>query len=185
MLDKVKQKVDSTSNFPDAMEPIQVFQYEWRQDVIEMALVGDRTLLELKPIAKQIEDELLQLNNVALVELGAPEYEIAVEIEPRVLQKYSLTLNDVSNAIKRYSANYSAGEVRTNAGMISVRIENQYYKGEEFRAFQSRLAQMAVKCCCKISQRSKMDLRKTIDTSVTQAKTRCICRLKQPKTKIW
>lgn len=133
VLDKVKQKVDSTSNFPDAMEPIQVYQYEWRQDVIEMALVGDRTLLELKPIAKQIEDELLQLNNVALVELGAPEYEIAVEIEPRVLQKYSLTLNDVSTAIQRYSANYSAGEVRTNAGMISVRIENQYYSGEEFR----------------------------------------------------
>ncbi|KOO13122.1 acriflavin resistance protein [Vibrio xuii] len=133
VLDKVKQKVDSTSNFPDAMEPIQVYQYEWRQDVIEMALVGDRTLLELKPIAKQIEDELLQLNNVALVDLGAPEYEIAVEIEPRVLQKYSLTLNDVSRAIQRYSANYSAGEVRTNAGMISVRIENQYYSGEEFR----------------------------------------------------
>ncbi|WCP69894.1 efflux RND transporter permease subunit [Vibrio tubiashii] len=139
VLDKVKQKVDSTSNFPDAMEPIQVYQYEWRQDVIEMALVGDRTLLELKPIAKQIEDELLQLNNVALVELGAPEYEIAVEIEPRVLQKYSLTLNDVSNAIKRYSANYSAGEVRTNAGMISVRIENQYYKGEEFRAIPVKI----------------------------------------------
>ncbi|KGY13271.1 acriflavin resistance protein [Vibrio tubiashii] len=133
VLDKVKQKVDATSNFPDAMEPIQVYQYEWRQDVIEMALVGDRTLLELKPIAKQIEDELLQLNNVALVDLGAPEYEIAVEVEPRVLQKYSLTLNDVSKAIQRYSANYSAGEVRTNAGMISVRIENQYYSGEEFR----------------------------------------------------
>lgn len=133
VLDKVKQKVDATSNFPDAMEPIQVYQYEWRQDVIEMALVGDRSLLELKPIAKQIEDELLQLGNVALVDLGAPDYEIAIEIEPQVLQKYSLTLNDVSNAIKRYSANYSAGEVRTNAGMISVRIENQYYSGEEFR----------------------------------------------------
>lgn len=133
VLDKVKQKVDSIANFPAGMEPIQVYQFEFRQDVIEMAIVGNRSLLELKPIAKQIEDELLQLNNVALVDLGAPEYEIAIEVEPRVLQKYSLTLNDVSNAIKRYSANYSAGEVRTNSGMISVRIENQYYSGEEFR----------------------------------------------------
>ncbi|MEH0759185.1 efflux RND transporter permease subunit [Vibrio sp. 16] len=133
VLDKVKQKVDSIANFPAGMEPVQVYQFEFRQDVIEMAIVGNRSLLELKPIAKQIEDELLQLNNVALVELGAPEYEIAIEIEPRILQKYSLTLNDVSNAIQRYSANYSAGEVRTNAGMISVRIENQYYSGEEFR----------------------------------------------------
>jgi len=133
VLDKVKQKVDSIANFPAAMEPVQVYQFEFRQDVIEMAIVGNRSLLELKPIAKQIEDELLQLQNVALVELGAPQYEIAIEVEPRVLQKYSLTLNDVSQAIQRYSANYSAGEVRTNSGMISVRIENQYYSGEEFR----------------------------------------------------
>ncbi|WP_159650539.1 efflux RND transporter permease subunit [Vibrio atypicus] len=133
VLDKVKQKVDSIANFPAAMEPVQVYQFEFRQDVIEMAIVGNRSLLELKPIAKQIEDELLQLQNVALVELGAPQYEIAIEVEPRVLQKYSLTLNDVSQAIQRFSANYSAGEVRTNSGMISVRIENQYYSGEEFR----------------------------------------------------
>ena len=133
VLVKVKQKIDAVSNLPASMEPIQVYQYEFRQDVIEMALVGDRSLLELKPIAKQIEDELLQLGNVALVELGAPNYEIAIEVEPRVLQKYSLTLNDVVNAIQRYSANYSAGEVRTNAGMISVRIENQFYRGEQFR----------------------------------------------------
>ncbi|MFW7524470.1 efflux RND transporter permease subunit [Vibrio ostreicida] len=133
VLDKVKQKVDSVSNFPAAMEPIQVYQFEFRQDVIEMALVGERSLLELKPIAKQIEDELLQLSNVALVDLSAPEYEIAIEVEPRVLRKYNLTLNDVTLAIQRYSANYSAGEVRTDAGMISVRIENQYYSGEEFR----------------------------------------------------
>ncbi|MFB9217875.1 efflux RND transporter permease subunit [Vibrio sinaloensis] len=133
VLDDVKQKVDAIANFPAQMEPIQVYQFEFRQDVIEMAIVGDRSLLELKPIAKQIEDELLQLQNVALVELGAPEYEIAIEIEPRILQKYSLTLNEVSQAIQRYSANYSAGEVRTNSGMISVRIENQYYSGEEFR----------------------------------------------------
>ncbi|NVD07717.1 efflux RND transporter permease subunit [Vibrio sp. JPW-9-11-11] len=133
VLVKVKQKIDSVSNLPAGMEPIQVYQYEYRQDVIEMALVGDRDLLELKPIAKQIEDELLQLGNVALVDLSAPEYEIAIEVEPRILQKYSLTLNDIVNAIQRYSANYSAGEVRTNAGMISVRIENQYYRGDEFR----------------------------------------------------
>ncbi|CAM2938837.1 Acriflavin resistance protein [Vibrio neptunius] len=133
VLDKVKQKVDSVSNFPAAMEPIQVYQFEFRQDVIEMALVGNRSLLELKPIAKQIEDELLQLQNVALVELSAPDYEIAIEVEPQILRKYNLTLNDITQAIQRYSANYSAGEVRTNTGMISVRIENQYYNGDEFR----------------------------------------------------
>ncbi|MCV5390533.1 hypothetical protein OFC62_38050, partial [Escherichia coli] len=74
------------------MEPINVYQVEWRQDVIEMGLVGDRPLEELKPIAKQIEDELLQLNNVMLVYLSAPEEEIAIEVDPLVLRKYDLTL---------------------------------------------------------------------------------------------
>ncbi|NOH73306.1 efflux RND transporter permease subunit [Vibrio pectenicida] len=133
VLVKVQQKVDSISNFPLDMEPIQVFQYEFQQDVIEMVLVGDRSLLELKPIAKQIEDELLQLNNVALVDLSAPEYEIGIEVAPEMLRKYNLTLTDISKAIQQYSANYSAGEVRTDGGLISVRIENQYYNGEEFR----------------------------------------------------
>jgi len=133
VLDNVKQRIDTIASFPAAMEPINVYQVEFRQDVIEMSLVADRPLEELKPIAKKIEDELLQLNNVMLVDLSAPEEEIAVEVDPKTLRKYDLTLNDVTKAIQRYSANYSAGEVRTNSGMISVRIENQYYQGEEFR----------------------------------------------------
>ena len=133
VLDKVQQKVDSISNFPVGMEPIQVYQYEFQQDVIQIVLAGDRPLLELKPIAKQIEDELLQLNNVSLVDLSAPEYEIGIEVEPEMLRKYDLTLMDISTAIQQYSSNYSAGEVRTDGGFISVRIENQYYSGDEFR----------------------------------------------------
>ena len=139
VLDKVKQRVDTIASFPAAMEPINVYQAEFRQDVIEMSLVADKPLEELKPIAKKIEDELLLLNNVMLVDLSAPEEEIAVEVEPKILRKYDLTLNDVSEAIKRYSANYSAGEVRTNSGMISVRIENQYYRGDEFRAIPVKI----------------------------------------------
>ena len=133
VLNLVKQKTDSVSNFPDGMEPLQVYQVPFRQSVIEMAVFGDRKLLDLKPEAKEVVDELLRLDNVSLVEMYAPDYEISIEVEPRDLQKYGLTLEDVRQAISRYSANYSAGEVRTEAGMISVRIENQFYTGEEFR----------------------------------------------------
>ncbi|EDP59626.1 efflux RND transporter permease subunit [Vibrio sp. AND4] len=145
VLDDVKQRVDTLSNLPAGMDPINVYQVEWRQDVVEMGLVGDRPLEELKPIAKQIEDELLQLTNVMLVEINAPEEEIAIEVDPLVLRKYDLTLNDVSNAIRRYSANYSAGEVKTNAGMIAVRIENQYYRGDEFRNIPVKLGMNGAK----------------------------------------
>ena len=132
VLDKVKARVDSIATFPADMEPVQVSQVEFRQDVIEMSLVGDLPLTELKPLAKQIENELLELDNISLVDVEAPEDEIAIEILPDVLRKYNLTLGDVSAAIRRHSANFSAGQIRTDAGIISVRVENQYYDGEEF-----------------------------------------------------
>lgn len=132
ILDKVKLRVDSIATFPADMEPVTVSQIEFRQDVLEMSLVGDIPLSELKPLAKQLEDELLQLNNVSLVELGAPSDEIAIEIQPDMLRKYNVTINDITQAIRRYSANISAGQLRTDSGIISVRVENQIYNGEQF-----------------------------------------------------
>jgi len=133
VLDKVKLRVDGIATFPAGMEPVTVSQIEFQQDVINMALVGNLPLTQLKPIARQIETELLQLKNVSLVNLSTPDDEIAVEIQPDQLRKYNLTLNQVSDAIRRYSANISAGQLKTDSGIISVRVENQFYKGDEFR----------------------------------------------------
>ncbi|MCF6458346.1 efflux RND transporter permease subunit [Pseudoalteromonas sp. MMG024] len=133
VLDKVKLRVDGIATFPAGMEPVTVSQIEFQQDVINMALVGDLPLIQLKPIARQVETELLQLKNVSLVNLSTPDDEIAVEIQPDQLRKYNLTLSQVSDAIRRYSANISAGQLKTDSGIISVRVENQFYKGDEFR----------------------------------------------------
>ncbi|TMO01336.1 efflux RND transporter permease subunit [Pseudoalteromonas sp. S558] len=133
ILDKVKLRVDGIATFPAGMEPVTISQVEFKQDVIGMTLVADLPLTELKPIANQIEDELLQLSNVSLVVNDVPLDEIAIEIEPDTLRQYNLTLSDVVNAVRRYSANFSAGQLKTDAGVISVRVENQFYSGEEFR----------------------------------------------------
>ncbi|WP_462156898.1 efflux RND transporter permease subunit [Pseudoalteromonas sp. GB56] len=133
VLDKVKLRVDGIATFPAGMEPVTISQVEFRQDVIGMSLVADIPLTELKPIANEIEDELLQLNNVSLVQNDVPLDEIAIEIKPDTLRRYNLTLNDVASAVRRYSANFSAGQLRTDAGIISVRVEAQSYTGEEFR----------------------------------------------------
>ncbi|WP_404341846.1 efflux RND transporter permease subunit [Pseudoalteromonas mariniglutinosa] len=133
VLDKVKLRIDGIATFPAGMEPVTISQVEFRQDVIGMTLVGDVPLTELKPIANQIENELLQLSNVSLVVNDVPLDEIAIEIEPGTLRQYNLTLSDVANAVRSYSANFSAGQLKTDAGVISVRVENQFYSGEEFR----------------------------------------------------
>ncbi|TMP03292.1 acriflavin resistance protein [Pseudoalteromonas sp. S3178] len=145
VLDKVKLRVDGIATFPAGMEPVTISQVEFRQDVIGMTLVGDLPLTELKPIANQIEDELLQLSNVSLVVNDVPLDEIAIEIDPDTLRQYNLTLSDVMDAVRRYSANFSAGQLKTDAGVISVRVENQFYSGEEFRHIPVKIGEYGAK----------------------------------------
>ncbi|RCU51550.1 AcrB/AcrD/AcrF family protein [Corallincola holothuriorum] len=149
VLDKVKLRIDSIATFPAEMEPVTISQIEFRQDIIEMSLVGDYPLTELKPVAREIKNELLQLSNVSLVDFSAPEDEIAIEIQPEVLRKYDLTLRQVSDAISRYSANFSAGQLRTDSGIVSVRIENQFYSGEEFRNIPIKIGANGAKVLLK------------------------------------
>ena len=132
VLDKVKLRVDSIATFPADMEPVTISQAEYQQQVYEMALVGDIPLEELKPIANEIEDDLLQLSSISLATARVPTDEIGIEVKPEMLRMYNLTISDVASAINQYSANVSAGQLRTDAGLVSVRIENQYYDGEEF-----------------------------------------------------
>ncbi|WP_024598793.1 efflux RND transporter permease subunit [Pseudoalteromonas sp. TAE56] len=145
VLDKVKLRVDGIATFPAGMEPVTISQVEFRQDVIGMTLVADLPLTELKPIANQIEDELLQLSNVSLVVNDVPLDEIAIEVEPDTLRQYNLTLSDVMNAVRRYSANFSAGQLKTDAGVISVRVENQFYSGDEFRQIPVKIGEYGAK----------------------------------------
>ncbi|GAB3021116.1 efflux RND transporter permease subunit [Bowmanella dokdonensis] len=145
VLDKVKLRVDSIATFPADMEPVTVSQIEFRQDVIEMAVVGDLPLTELKSIANQVEKEMLHLGNVSLVNVDSPDDEIAIEIQPEMLRKYNLTLAEVSQAIRRYSANISAGQLRTESGIISVRVENQRYSGEQFRQIPVKIGPSGAK----------------------------------------
>ncbi|MDC8831788.1 efflux RND transporter permease subunit [Alteromonas gilva] len=139
VLDKIKLRVDSIATFPADMEPVTISQAEFQQQVYEMALVGDIPLEELKPIAKEIEDDLLQLGTISIANARVPTDEIAIEIKPELLRMYNLTISDVTTAINQYSANVSAGQLRTDAGLVSVRIESQFYDGDEFASIPVKI----------------------------------------------
>nr|WP_136251990.1 efflux RND transporter permease subunit [Ningiella ruwaisensis] len=149
VLDKVKARIDGIATFPASMEPITVQQIEWQQEVMELAVVGDLPLADLKPIAEQLEEELLQLSNVQLASAGSPQDEIGIEVRPEMLRKYNLTISDISTAIRRYSANFSAGQIRSDSGMIAVRVENQFYNGEEFRNIPVKVGEGGAKVLLK------------------------------------
>ena len=132
-LDQIKLRVDAIATFPTAMEPLTISQRLSTQDAVELILTGTTDSLALKAMGRQIEKELLAVNNVTFVEFNSmPAWEIAIEISPAILEKYQLSLTDVQRQIQAHSDNLSAGVIRTDAGQISIRSEQRAYRAADF-----------------------------------------------------
>ena len=135
VLDDIKSAIDAIASFPDGMESPRVTYTKFRQEVMYIALAGDVPLRQLKALGQQIHDDIRALPNVNISEFySGPNYEIGIEISPRILKSHGLTLQEVANAIRQFSVNQSSGEVRTERGLISVRVENQAYVEQEFES---------------------------------------------------
>jgi len=88
---------------------------------------------QLKELGNDIKDELQALPNINLVNFnGGLNYEIGIEVSPDKLRAYGLTFRDIASAVQSFSANMSAGQIRSENGYISMRVEKQAYRGSEF-----------------------------------------------------
>ena len=59
-------------------------------------------------------------------------YEISIEVSKDKLREYGLSFTDIATAVRSYSRNMSAGQIRAENGYINLRVENQAYRGHEF-----------------------------------------------------
>lgn len=133
VLDEVKMQVDSISSFPVGMERPIVRYEKFEQEVMWMSLSGSMSNAELKELGNTLHDEMLALPGVNLLSFfSGLNYEIGIEVSPDKLREYGLTFRDISSAVRAFSANMSAGQIRSDNGYISMRVENQAYRGYEF-----------------------------------------------------
>jgi multidrug efflux pump subunit AcrB len=133
VLDEIKSEIDSISSFPDGMERPRVERIKLRQEVFYISLYGDIAPKQLKELGEKIHDELMQLPLVNITEFyGGLDYEIAIEVSKDKLREYNLTFNDIAKAVRGYSRNMSAGQIKAENGYINLRVQNQAYVGYEF-----------------------------------------------------
>ena len=133
VLDEIKMQVDSINTFPADMERPIVRHDKFEQEVMILALYGDMSNYQLKELGNDIKDELQGLPQINLVEFnGGLDYEISIEVSPDKLREYGLTFRDIANTVRAFSANMSAGQIRSENGYISMRVEKQAYHGNEF-----------------------------------------------------
>lgn len=111
----LRTELDKTQNLPeDAGDPwLMKLESNTIVPVVDVVIAGDSPERERRELADALQDELEAIQGVLEVQMtGEREREIWVEVDPDRLNRYSLTLQQVVNALATKNMNVPAGELK-------------------------------------------------------------------------
>ena len=129
----IQQSVDGISTFPeDAEKPI-VSMSSRKRRVLSLSIIGDDNPLVLRDFAERARERLLQSPDISQVELiGAKTYEIEISVDRLSMQKYGLSMQNISDTIAKESVELSGGSIKSEAGEILLRVKTRKTNAKEF-----------------------------------------------------
>ncbi|MGM0444247.1 MAG: efflux RND transporter permease subunit [Fibrobacterota bacterium] len=131
--EEVRSAVNRTS-LPGATEPPVVRHNTFRARAVTIAAHGQEDLWTIMEEAQAFRDRLLDREGVSQVSLsGIPQREIAVLLSEEGLQRYDLTLSDVSDALGRANIDISGGSILTPREKIRIRAYGRRDRPEAIR----------------------------------------------------
>ncbi len=132
--DEVRSAIDSLVSFPpEGAEDPQISVTSIASNVIRLTVTGSVGEVALRRAAEELERSLLLLDEVSSVTLqGARSYEISIEVSQASLSKYGLTIDKIANAIRGASVNLSGGTLRTSAGNILLRTNEEVKEAADY-----------------------------------------------------
>ncbi len=134
LLDDVKARVDSISTFPAETEKPIISIPQIRIPVLMVVIAAEMPERGLRRLGEIVRDEVTNLPGISQTQLlGVRPYEIAIEVTEETLERYGLTMSQISQAISRSSIDLPAGAIKARHGNILLRTEGQAYVGEDFR----------------------------------------------------
>lgn len=109
--DDLRDVIDTVTDLPDDAEDPMVLAIESKlQPVVEVSLSGDVSEDELRAAAKALELRLENIGEVAKVNInGKRDIEYWIEADPVKLQRFRLTLQSVSAALRGQNINLPGG----------------------------------------------------------------------------
>ena len=133
MVDEVKNEIDAITTFPVGTEKPIIRELIARNQVIDIAIAGATDVFTLKTIAERVRDDLADLPEITQVDIvGAPPYEISIEVSEVALRRHRMTFDQVAEAVRRSSLDVPGGSVRTDTREILLRTLGQAYRGVEY-----------------------------------------------------
>ncbi len=132
-LDEVQMQVDAITTFAEQTEKPIIAKQEFQSQVMWLSVSGSMDRRTRQVMAQDIRDEIIALPSVNIADIvGSRDYEISIELSEEKLQKYQLTFDAVSKAVKRSSIDLPGGTIKTHGGDILLRTTGQVYTGDEY-----------------------------------------------------
>jgi multidrug efflux pump subunit AcrB len=129
----VKNGVDRITSFPLEAEEPMVALLEHKRGVMDLVLYGDLTDKQLRELAENVRDRLLQLPGVSVVDLGGTRpFEISIEVPSETLRQHNLTLSAIADKVRRTAIERPGGGIKAASGEILLRIDERREGGREF-----------------------------------------------------
>ncbi|PLW83022.1 AcrB/AcrD/AcrF family protein [Kineobactrum sediminis] len=131
-LDRVKQQVDQARDLPPGMEPPVIRVATFQETVAAILLVGEGSLEELVPLARDIQRELLSRGADHVEFSGIPREEIAIQIDSHTLFQLGVPLHEIARKVLDNSRDTAAGSVGSGHLQRQLRSLEQRRSSREF-----------------------------------------------------
>lgn len=132
--DDIKSAVDAIDNFPERAEPPVVKELGRTQNVVTLAVSAELPSTELKTLAEQIKERMLQNPAIPLVDIeGFSTRQFQVQVSQQNLRQYGLSIDDISNTIKRQNIDLPAGDINTSNRDYQIRFSDEKRSIDELK----------------------------------------------------
>lgn len=134
ILQDVKNAVDGINSFPVDMEPLTVYKRENLGKVLTFGIYGDVPLKTLKKVSREVEDDLLAMEDLSKIEItGFPEEEIEVAFREDDLRAYNITFAEAATRIRGSNLELTGGTIKTEKEELLIRADNKGYTAKELQ----------------------------------------------------
>ena len=128
-LQQVREKVDiAKPELPPAAEEPQILEFNFSDfPILQVNVAGDYSLVRLKALAEDLQDEIEQIPAVLSVTLsGGLEREVQVDVDLAKLKYYGVTYDDVIDAIREENVTVPGGTIDVGEMKYLVRIPGEF-----------------------------------------------------------
>lgn len=135
LLDRVRLRIDGVADFPSGVQRPVITDGGFDFPALYVNLHGQTDPVTLQKLSERLREELLSEPELSRMNVwGLFDREMKINVDPRILQRFNLTVADVVARIKASSLTFQSGTLKTAGGSIYLRADNRAKFSAEYAA---------------------------------------------------